>query len=69
MYTEGVLYRIEKDYILLENPETIRMSPLPIKNHPLERNTFYIIPKTFITDIEVIEKNKNEKNTNRKRQR
>lgn len=55
MYTEGTLFRIEKDHIVLKNPETIRIYPTPIKNHP-EGNpaTYLIIPLSVIKDLTVI---------------
>lgn len=55
MYTEGILFRIEKKHIVLKNPETIRTYPTPIKNHP-EGNpaTYLVIPVSFIKDITVI---------------
>lgn len=55
MYTEGVLFRIEKDHIVIKNPETIRVYPRPIKNHPEGKPaTFFVVPISFITDIAVI---------------
>ena len=54
MYTEGVLHRIEKDHIVIKNPETIRVYPAPVRNHPEKKPTFYIIPKSFIEKIEKI---------------
>ena len=51
MYTEGILERVENDHVVLRDPETIRTYPGPIKNHPVEKPTFYIIPKSFITTI------------------
>ncbi|OGD68846.1 hypothetical protein A2996_02305 [Candidatus Campbellbacteria bacterium RIFCSPLOWO2_01_FULL_34_15] len=51
MYTEGFLFRVEKDHIVIKNPETIRTYPKPIKNHPSEKPLFYIIPKSFIKEI------------------
>jgi len=54
MYTEGVLFRIEKDHIVLKNPETIRTYPSPIKNHPGRGlPTYLVIPISFITDITI----------------
>lgn len=52
MRTEGVMFRIEKDHIVLKNPETTRIYPEPIKNHP-EGNpaTYLIIPISFVTEI------------------
>lgn len=54
MYTEGVLFRINQDHIVLKNPETIRTYPAPIKNHPIKKPNFYIIPISFITNITII---------------
>lgn len=54
MYSEGILYRIETDHIVLKNPETIRINPLPIINHPAKKPIYYIIPNSFITDIVTI---------------
>lgn len=58
MYTEGVLVKIEGNCIVLKNPETIRTHPLPIKNHPVEKSTYYTIPISFISKISVIESKK-----------
>lgn len=54
MYTEGILFRTEKDHIVIKNPETIRTHPLPIENHPTKKPNYYIIPTSFIVDFEVI---------------
>lgn len=54
MYTEGILYKIKKDHIVLKNPETIRTYPNSIKNHPKKKPNYYIIPITFIDDIKTI---------------
>lgn len=51
MYTEGILEKVEYDHIVVRDPETIRICPQPIQNHPLEKPTFYIIPKSFILSI------------------
>lgn len=57
MYTEGSLFRIEKDHIVLKDPETIRTYPSPIKNHPGGGlPTYLIIPISFITSIGLINK-------------
>lgn len=54
MYTEGVLFKIEKDHIVLKNPETIRTYPNPIKNHPIKKPNYYMIPISFITNIAIV---------------
>jgi len=51
MYTKGILFKINRDHIVLKNPETIRIYPAPIKNHPTKKPSFYIIPISFITKI------------------
>lgn len=56
MYTEGTLYKIEKDHIVLKDTETIRTHPMPVKNHPAGKPMWYIIPISFIKDVEVISK-------------
>jgi len=54
MYTEGILYKIEKDHIVLKDTETIRVHPMPVKNHPAGRPLWYTIPISFIKDIEIV---------------
>lgn len=54
MYTEGILLKIEKDHIILKDPETICIHPMPIENHPQKKPYYYIIPKSFIVDFEII---------------
>jgi len=51
MYSEGILHSVHDDHIVLKNPETIRTYPAPVINHPSGKPTYYIIPKSFITDI------------------
>lgn len=57
MYTEGVIFQNNSDHIVIKDPETIRTHPLPIKNHPKVKPVYYIIPKSIITEFEII-KNK-----------
>ena len=53
MRTEGILFKIEKDLIVLKDPKTVRMYPTPVKNNPEDGNpTLYKIPISFITVIE-----------------
>lgn len=54
MYTEGTLYKIEKDHIVLKDTETIRVHPMPVKNHPAGKPLWYTIPISFIKDVENI---------------
>ncbi|MHB0978273.1 MAG: hypothetical protein ACYC1K_02635 [Minisyncoccota bacterium] len=55
IYSEGILEKIAGSYIVLKKPETIKIYPLPIKNHPLKKPKYYMIPKSFITEVRVIE--------------
>lgn len=55
MYTEGILFRIEEDHIVIKDPETICIYPLPIENHPIKKPNYYIIPLSFIVDFKIIE--------------
>lgn len=54
LYTEGTLYKIEKDHIVLRDTETIRVHPMPVKNHPAGKPLWYTIPISFIKDVENI---------------
>lgn len=56
LYTEGALYKIEKDSIILRDTETIRIHPMPVKNHPAGKPLWYTIPVSLIKDIEVVSK-------------
>ena len=55
MYSEGKLFLTTPDTIILRNPETL-MVRKKIDNHPKEKTTFIIIPKSFITNIELYDK-------------
>lgn len=56
MYTEGTLFEIEKDYIILRNPKTLRINPEPIENHPGGGlPTYLVIPVAFISSTEILE--------------
>lgn len=54
MYTEGTLYKIENDHIVLQDTETIRTHPMPVKNHPAGKPLWFTLPISFIKDIEII---------------
>ena len=53
MYTEGTVFRNNQDNIVILNPETIRIHPQPIKNHPSIKPAYYVIPKAFVTSFEL----------------
>lgn len=54
MYTEGTLFKVENDHIVLKDTETLRTHPMSAKNHPAGKPMWYTIPISFIKDIEVI---------------
>lgn len=54
MYTEGLLFDDCDDHIVLKDPETIRIYPGPIKNHPKTKPFYYVIPKSAVTHLEYI---------------
>lgn len=58
MYTEGKIYSITAEAIIIKNPETIKIAPKKAVNHPKKKVniSFLIIPRGFITDIEIYDK-------------
>jgi len=54
MLTKGILYKIEKDHIVIAKPKTIRKYPAPNIDHPPKKPTFYVIPISFITSVKSI---------------
>lgn len=59
MYTEGILAKKGTDQIIIKDPETIRIYPRPVVNHPGGIPTFLCIPLGFIVSIEIIPNTKN----------
>lgn len=57
MYTEGILIKNNNDHLVIGEPETIRINPKPLKNHPAEKPYYYVIPKAFIIECARIDKN------------
>ncbi len=53
MYTEGQLVMKAATFIVIKDPVTLRTSPLPIKNHPGYTPFYYVLPLSFIRNIEV----------------
>lgn len=53
MRSKGDVYKVEKDYVVLKDPETMRVSPSPARKHPDRDPRFYVIPSRLIVDIEV----------------
>lgn len=54
MYTEGVLVKAGGNYFVLKDPETIRIHPKPVENHPVKKPRYYIIPTSLVTEVTVI---------------
>lgn len=55
MYSEGILFSTTPDAVIVKNPGTI-MVKKKIGNHPKEKTTFIVIPKSFITNVELYDK-------------
>ena len=51
MYTEGIFLENHKHFLIIQNPETMRLSPTPFKNHPEKRPMYYVIPKCAVTNL------------------
>ena len=52
MNTQGILYKVEKDHLVIKEPQTLRSYPEPKKKHPDDSDpAFYVIPKAFINSI------------------
>lgn len=54
MYTEGIVVQNNSDHLVIKNPETLRIKPEPVKNHPQVRPVYYVIPKSFIIEYKNI---------------
>lgn len=53
MYTEGILIEQNKNYLTIKDPETIRINPKPIRNHPEQKPALYKIHASIITNIDI----------------
>ena len=56
MYSEGEFFSSTTDAIIVKNPETIITGQERPLNHPPEKASFVVIPKSIITDIEFYDK-------------
>ena len=56
IYTEGELFSVTPEAIVIKDPETIKIKTEEIRNHPKNKPRFYIIPKSFVVDIEFYDK-------------
>jgi hypothetical protein len=54
MYTEGIVIQNNSDHLVIKNPETLRIKPEPVKNHPQVKPLYYVIPKSFIIEYKNI---------------
>ena len=52
MYSEGKIFSITNSAVILKNPETVAVSKKNIKNHPIEKISFLVIPKLLVSNIE-----------------
>lgn len=48
METTGQLFRDAGNHVVIKNPKTIRKHPLPMRGHPKEQPSYYVIPKSLI---------------------
>lgn len=58
MYTEGKVFSVTRDAVIIKDPETMNITPGKLTDHPREltRISFMLIPRKLITDIEVYDK-------------
>lgn len=54
MNTEGEIYKKYKKFILIKDPVTTRVYPLPNKKHPEDDCQYYLIPNCLIKNIKLI---------------
>ena len=53
METLGSIEMIGDEQIVVKSPNTKRIKPLPSKDHPEKKPTFYVIPKSLIQSITI----------------
>lgn len=56
MYTEGKIFHLASNALVVVNPETIRTVSGKVGNHPERNPAYYVIPFSFIQNIEYHEK-------------
>lgn len=54
METVGIIEKIGNDHLVIKDPDTKRIYPLPDKKHPDHKPTYYVIPKSLIIEIKNI---------------
>ena len=54
--TEGVFVKETSRYLFINNPETLLFNPP--RNHPQKKVRFCYIPKSLVTEIEIINEKK-----------
>lgn len=50
-YTEGLIVKEEKYFVVVQDPETVLFSESGTRNHPLTKPKYYYIPKSLIQEI------------------
>lgn len=58
IYTEGKVFSITADAVIIKNPETMNVTPGKLTDHPRELTyiSFIVIPRKLITDVEIYDK-------------
>lgn len=56
MYTEGKVFHVASNALVVANPETLRTVSGRVGNHPEKKPAYYVIPFSFIQNIEYHEK-------------
>lgn len=54
MNTRGIIFKKNKKFLLISEPSTTRIHPLPKKVHPEEVCQYYLIPNCLIKNIKLI---------------
>lgn len=58
IYTEGKVFSVTNDAVIIKDPETMNITPGKLTDHPREltRISFMLIPRKLITDVEIYDK-------------
>jgi hypothetical protein len=51
METTGILHEVSDSYVVIKDPKTFRLTPLPATEHPKHHPHYYVIPKSLILEI------------------
>lgn len=55
MKTSGRVMRLDSNYLVIKNPNTVRTYPLPKRKHPEDTPAFIVIPYSLISKVSVVE--------------